>query len=107
MSPPVGKSSSPSDSEKYHLLPGDDSEIVVPDSGYSRFDVDDTRTVSHRKGGKLKHWLPLTFFIVAVGILSGLAGFYIGQARVICVAGDLRSSYEDTPWGAVHSFIRC
>jgi len=106
MSPPVGKYSPPSDSEKYHLLTEDDSEIVITDAGYSRFAVDASRTISHRKDCK-KHWLPLIFFIVAVNILSGLAGFYIGQARVVCVAGDFTSSNEDTPWGAVYSSIQC
>jgi len=106
MSPPVGKSSPHSDSEKYHLLPEDDSEIVITDSAYSRFDIDDSRTVSHLKGSKkFKHWLPLAFLTVAVSLFSGLAGFYVGQTRVIHVSRDSGSSFEDTPWGAVHSSI--
>lgn len=102
MSPPLGKSSPRSDSEKYHLLPEDDSEIVITDSGYSHFDIDDSRTVSHRKGSKkFKHWLSLAFLTVAVSLFSGLAGFYIGQTRVIHIARDLGSSSEDTPWDAL------
>jgi len=104
MSLPI-RPSSPFDSGKYYPLPADDSEVAIADAGYSRLDVDDSRTALRWKGSK-KHWLPVAFLTVAVSLFSGLAGFYIGQTRVLRVAGDLRSSYEDTPWGAVHSFIQ-
>jgi len=98
--------SSPSDSGKYQPLLADDSEITITDSRYLRLDVDDSHTILRSKGSK-ERWLPLAFLIIVFSLLSGLAGFYIGRARVIRVTGDFTSSYEDTPWGAVHSSIQC